>query len=282
MRKLVLLFLGFNLMVFAQNNKSDAELEWFEELSETSYQGDFMTAYLGFGKFLEKYPDSELAPRALFNQGFLLRELGKEQEAKQIFERIMEEEFNEYENYGGIMEQYTLYKNRSAKHLAEIYLEEENFIAALKYIKIFDNIYPYKHFCGNELEADAIYTDVMYAKTYYGMGKLDKAIKMLLPHLFYNGLASNNEVMELLGQYLPQLYSNNEIKQFVEEGIQNFKAKDKDYGTFQLLGVKIPVYTYQFYGEGEIELVSDKGTKNNQAIEKVIKTHPVFEVYFQN
>ncbi|RIV43600.1 tetratricopeptide repeat protein [Flagellimonas pelagia] len=282
MRKIVVFFLGFNLMIFAQNNKGDAELEWFEELSEITYEGDYMTAYLGFGQFLEKFPDSELAPRALFNQGYLLRELGRGQEAKRIFERIIEEEYNEYENYGGIMEQYTLYKNRSAKHLAEIFIEEENFVEALKYIKMFDNIYPYKHFCGNELEADAIYTDVMYAKTYHGLGKLDKAIKKLLPHLFYNGLASNNEVMELLSQYLPQLYSNDEVKQFLQEGIQNFKVKDKNYGTFQLLGVKIPVYTYQFYGEGEIEFVSDEGTKNAQAIDEIIKSHPIFEGYFNN
>lgn len=272
----MLLSCGF---IYGQKEAEKKETMWFDELTESYYDGDYMTAYLGFGRFVEEYPKSDLAPRAVFNQAWLLRELGKEEEAKVIFEQIMKSDYDEQEAYGGIMEQYTLYKNRSAKHLAEIYLGEENYKEAAKYIYIFDKVYPYKHFCGNELSANEIYTDAMYAKAYHGKGNTEKAIKKLLPHMFDNGLAGNGEIVELLNNYLPQVYSKEELTQLMETSLKEFKIGKHEEGLLKLLGVRIPVYTYQLYGFGnqnyDIDLNADIETLFNE----VFRTHPVISQY---
>ncbi|MGX1931072.1 tetratricopeptide repeat protein [Flagellimonas sp. 2504JD4-2] len=276
---LAILFFGFHGI--SQNNNPKKEVEWYDELMEKYYEGDYMTAYLGLGRFVEQYPNSELVPRAIFNQACLLRDLGKDDEAKSIFQRIMLSDYDEHEAYGGIMEQYALYKNRSAKHLAEIFLEEGNFKMAEKYIYLFDKVYPYKHFCGNELSANAIYTDVMYAKIYHGKGKTDKAIKKLLPHLFYNGLTGNQSVIDLLQEYLPLAYTNNELKALLKDSLENFKIKSDEEGFLKFLGVKIPVYTYLLYDFTNKDLADNLDLDQKSKFLKVFASHPVLSTYLE-
>ncbi len=275
----ILLLLLCGMTVFSQKSTSDRETEWFDELVEDYYEGDYMTAYLGFGQFVKHYPKSSLVPRAIFNQACLLRELGRDEDAKVVFRKIMNSNFDEQEAYGGIMEQYALYKNRSAKHLAEIYLNENDFNNAGKYIHLFDKIYPYQHFCGNELSANAIYTDTMYAKMYHGKGKTEKAIKKLLPHMFYNGLAGNQEVLDLLNQYLPLVYSNSELITLLEVSISDFQIIDNDWGKLKFLNVRVPVYTYQLYDFNNTGSADDLDLKGKAAFLEIFKNHPVLSNY---
>lgn len=280
MKKIVLLLsLSIITSVLAQKKMADDETLWFEELVQTYYKGDYMTAYLGFGKFVEQHPGSDLVPRALFNQACLLRELGRDRDAVPIFKKIMKSNFNEKEAYGGIMEQYALYKNRSAKHLAEIYLNEKHFKSAAQYIYQFDKVYPYQHFCGNELSADAIYTDIMYAKMYHGKGKTIKAIKLLLPHMFYNGLAGNQEVLDLLNQFLPLVYSKKELTEQLVLSIENFKTLSAEEGQLKFLNVRIPVYTYALYDLGSSISGDTFDLKGRAAFTALFKNHPVLSKY---
>lgn len=268
-------------IICLQSMAQKTEEQWFEELTDLSYEGDALTAYIGFGQFVEKYPQSSLVPRAVLNQGFLLRALGRDREAKAVFESVLQSSYNEYEPFGGIMEQYALYKNRSAKQLAEIALLEKEYDAVQKYINLFHREYPYKHFCGNELSADEIYTDVMYAKMHHGKGETKKAIQKLLPHMFYNGLAGNTEVITLLGEYLPLAFSKDQLNFFIRKGIQSFNVrKNGKNAQFTLLEVKIslnPYYLYELADDGAPDQTSfDRG-----ALEALLKKHPVWSVYME-
>ncbi len=66
------------------------------------------------------------------------------------------------------MEQYALYKNNSAFHLAEICLILQDYDKSAKYIKLFDKKHKYKHFDGKEMMANEIYTAKSYARLYNG------------------------------------------------------------------------------------------------------------------
>lgn len=279
--RILLLTLLLSIQAIAQENNAKTETEWFDELMETYYDGDFMTAYLGLGQFIDKYPNSDLVPRATFNQAFLLRELGKDNEAKMILKRILNSEYNEYDSYGGIMEQYALYKNRSAKHLAEIALFEKEYEKASKYIYLFDQVYPYKHFCGNELSADEIYTQTMYAKMYHGKGKTTKAIKKLLPHMFFNGLAGNQEVLDLLNEYLPMVFSRDEIKSLLQESIESFKVKKNGNAQFTILDVKIPLDSYYLYDIQGSDWSNANENFDKKALVKLMENHEVWSNYLK-
>ncbi|MEL7270568.1 MAG: hypothetical protein AAGL34_13415 [Bacteroidota bacterium] len=280
MKQLLLLYTLF-LTFYGYTQKT--EEQWFEELTDLYYEGDAMTAYLGFGRFVEKHPKSDLVSRAKLNQGFLLRALGKDGEAKLIFESILRSKYDEYEAYGGIMEQFTLYKHRSAKQLAEIALLEKDYNNAGKYIEIFHTVYPYKHFCGNELSANEIYTDAMYAKMYHGKGKTKRAVQKLLPHMFFNGLAGNHEIIELLEEYLPIAFSKEQLSFFLKQSIESFKTrKNGKKAYFTLLDVKISLDAYQLSYMNGIEVnVEVDETLNQEALRTLFKKHPVWSSYME-
>ncbi|WP_088339526.1 tetratricopeptide repeat protein [Robiginitalea sediminis] len=274
-----ILLMGFTGAYTWAQEGTRTEETWFDDLVTAYYDGEYWTALMGFERFMETYPGSEFRPRAEFNRACLLRELGKPDQAIAAFKAIMRSDFDEYEPYGGIMEQYALYKNRSAGHLAELYLELEDYDQAAAYVYQYDKVYPYQHFCGNELSANEIFTATLYARVYYGQGKPRKAIEKLLPHVFYNGLAGNAQVLELLEIYLPQTYSRDEMVAALEQAISDFRPQGKASGTLKLLGVKIPVYEYAFYDwhnplEEEVEGLSWKGK-----LPTLLKNHPVFGRY---
>ncbi|SFR40132.1 Tetratricopeptide repeat-containing protein [Robiginitalea myxolifaciens] len=280
MRNLVLLVAIFSVFTGIAQSTPRTPESWFDDLTDLYYDGDYWPALLGFERFLAAHPYSELRPRAMYNRASLLRELGKSEEAIIAFKEIMKSDFDELEPYGGIMEQYALFKNRSAAHLAELYLEARQYDKAETYVYLYDKVYPYKHFCGNELTASAIYKASLYARVYFGQGKSEKAIKTLLPHVFYNGLADNGQITELLGEYLPKTYDRDQMIAALEEAIGNFRPKNKEFGYLKLYGVKIPVQSYAFY-DWQYPVTEDvENLSWNAKLSMLLENHPVFGRYF--
>ncbi|MDG1571979.1 hypothetical protein OZ410_06600 [Robiginitalea sp. M366] len=263
----------------AQHPAGLNEEAWFDTLVEAYQAGDYWTALLGFERFADTYPGSDLAARAWYNRACLLREVGKPDQAIAAFTRIMNSDFDELEAYGGIMEQYALYKNRSAKNLAELYLEAGDYQQAGKYIYQFDREYPYQHFCGNELTADAIYTATMYARYYHGTGKHEKAIRKLLPYAFGNGLAGNHTVQELLIEYLPETFDRKTVQQELQAALESFTAQSKSNGTLKMFGVKIPVSEYAFYDTPATISAGTAELSWTAKLEVLLREHPVFGRY---
>jgi len=275
-----LLFFLLVQYTIAQEQQEDATAAEFEWIMDNYYSGQHSRALVQFNAFLKKHPKSPLYYRALFNTGHLYREIGDPKKAIKVFEKLIASNANDTDAYGGLMEQYTLYKHRSARNLAEIYLDSKVFDKAAKYIRLFDKKYKYQHFCGNELMANDIYTATMYARLYWGQEKKQRAIKTLLPYLFDSGLASNAEVLHLLEKYLNATFSTITLQKMVKEAYHSLEVKNNETAYFSFLDKRIPIYEYQLFQD-----TSDNSLETEKTIttkfEKVLESHPLFSPYLQ-
>ncbi|WKV12132.1 tetratricopeptide repeat protein [Marivirga harenae] len=276
-----LLAIFIYLPIFGQETDMRPDQILFDEALDIYYDEEYDSALVKFKQFAEKYPKSPLFPRAKYNIGYILRDLDRDDEAILVFEEILASDFTEKDEAGGLMEQYTLYKHRSASHLAEIYLNAKDFEKAEKYIKLFDKKYEYKHFGGNEMMASRLYTAESYAKLYHGQGKTKKAINQLLPYMFDNGLTSNQSIIETLTVVLEEQYSKEELKEIIGNAYESLNIKDEDNASIKFLGKKIEVLDYSLFAIGNPEFKENLELNNQEKWQKVIRTHPLFEKYLE-
>ncbi|MFA0964885.1 tol-pal system YbgF family protein [Roseivirga sp. BDSF3-8] len=231
----------------------------FELAMEFYHDESYKVALDMFSEFMDDFPESDLLARADYNRAMLLLYNGRHEEAIPVFKEILVSGYNEHDETGGIMEQYALYKHHSATHLALVYLEREEWDSAATYIRMFDEVYPYQHFCGNELTADAIFTSLCYARLYRGQGQPEKAIKELLPHIFDSGLADHSEVQDMLIELLDETYTGEEATGIMEKAVNSVKVK-KNQVQMRLFGEKITLnrYWYIYDDNGEMDDLSEK------------------------
>lgn len=219
-----------------------------------------------FEELIEEYPKSELRYRSMNNAALISRRLDDMEEAIKYNKWIIHSKANDLEKGGigeGIMaEPYALYKNRACKNIAAIYLEQEEYSKALKYLKLTKK-YPYQHFCGNEHASNDLYMAQFYAKCYLELGDVKKALEHSLPHIFYNGLANNSQIVELSISILNTHYDKETLILDFKESIDKHYAeliKGDDYEWekyfIDFMDVKIEIHYASIFGfekEGEIE-----------------------------
>jgi tetratricopeptide (TPR) repeat protein len=229
----------------------------FDEAYKFYEDGDLENALVTFYEFMRVYPESHLVARAHFNIGCVSRELKRVEGAKAAFLEILDKEYDEMDP-NSLMEPYALYKHHSCRHLAEIFLEEKNYKEAEKYIQHFDKVYPYQHFCGNEWAAYDIYKATMEARVLEGKQKHERAIAVLLPEIFENGLASNDYLLDELIGILNRHFTNDEIQGELRNALSSLKVESKkrgDVATIKLYGHDIVVNEY-YFAEENIGLIT--------------------------
>jgi len=220
----------------------------FDEAFELYEDGACEKAMLAFSDFMERFPRSPLRPRAHYNVGHICMKLHYNAKAAAVFKEILNQDYNETDE-NTLMEPYALYKHHSCRNLAEIYLEEKDFAQAESYITMFDKVYPYQHFCGNEWAAYDIYKATMYAKLYEGKGDYKKAVRTLIPLIFENGLASNRELMKDLIDLLHAHYTNDDVRAELQHALSTLTVKNKkrgDVASITLYGEKVDVFSFAF------------------------------------
>lgn len=226
---------------------------------------DILNKSLGyFEEVIENFPDSDLKFRAINNAAYIENLLGYNEEAISYYKMILESEADDLEPGGigeGIMaEPYAMYKNRACKSLAEIYIQEKNFVYALKYLNLTKK-YPYRHFCGNEYAADDIYMSTLYTKCYIGLNDIDKALAESLPQIYNNRLAGNFELVSLVINILKDNFDFEAVKNEYLNSIaaENIKYKKKNgYNLYYVnfLNYTIPYndYNFSFDSSSKIDL----------------------------
>lgn len=280
MKKLLITITLFSSFLAISQEIETAEDEIsFEKAVTHAYREENEKALESFTSFLNQYPDSFLKPRAKFNIGIVLRKLGRNDEAISVFSEILNSDYNEKESYGGIMEQYALYKNRSAKELAEMYFEKKEYEKVFDYIYLFDKKYKYSHFCGNEMQGNNIYIATSYAKLFLAQNKPEKAINKLLPYLFYDGLASNTEALEVLEESLKTKYSEKEIKALVNTAVKTLKIKNEDEAQITFLEKKLTFFDFQLYNPENPNRNANLELRGQEKFEAVLTSHPLFSKY---
>jgi hypothetical protein len=246
---LLILTLSFavNLAASGQRKEQTPDEKLFDKAFEFYNDEELDSALLIFRQFKELYPDSKLFPKAEYNIGYVQKEQGKTEEAKSVFKGILTSDFNEKDPGGsGLMgEQYALYRHFSCEQLADIYIKENNFKEGERYVRMFDKVYPYEHFCGNELTAYQILKARTYAKVYAGQNLIDKAINQLLPFTFYNGLANNDTLVKELTELLEKRYPQDRIKKEIRFSLATLKINNPrgdSFATMELFSKTVKVY----------------------------------------
>lgn len=273
---LIVVLIAYTQSVFSQTAERSKDELRFDEIFEMYYSEEYDSALILLNQFIIEFPNSDLYPRAKYNIGYIYRELGEDESAIAIFKYIIKSDFNDQERFGGLMEEYTLYKHRSSKHLAEIYLDRNEYQTAFKYIRMFDKRYRYKHFCGNELYANEIYTASSYGRYYYGIGKPEKAIKRLSQYLFDNGLASNVYLVKMLDEILKEKYKSDELDRLLSESKATLTLHKKRGAYIEFFGSKVYVDDYSLYAPHNPDFEENIGLSDIEIYNKVIETHPIF------
>lgn len=268
-----------------QKKERTEEQKLFDKAIELHEDEELDSALIAFRQFRTQYPNSELSPRVHYNIGYILNEQGKRDEAKIVFKEVLASNYNEKDPGGrGLMgPQYALYKHFSCEQLADIYITEKNYVEAEKYVRLFDKKYPYEHFCGNELTAYQIFKSRSYAKVYDGQGKTDEAIKQLVPHVFYTGLADNDELIKDLILLLDKRYKTEEIKDELIKSKSTLKITDSkkrgETATIELYGFKVNVNENGLYDFNNTDFEINSKLEGQDKYLKVIRTNELFKHY---
>jgi len=268
-----------------QKKERTEEQKLFDKAIELHEDEELDSALIAFRQFRTQYPNSELSPRVHYNIGYILNEQGKRDEAKIVFKEVLASNYNEKDPRGrGLMgPQYALYKHFSCEQLADIYITEKNYVEAEKYVRLFDKKYPYEHFCGNELTAYQIFKSRSYAKVYDGQGKTDEAIKQLVPHVFYTGLADNDELIKDLILLLDKRYKTEEIKDELIKSKSTLKITDSkkrgETATIELYGFKVNVNENGLYDFNNTDFEINSKLEGQDKYLKVIRTNELFKHY---
>jgi len=230
-------------------------------------------ALLAFYEFMSAYPESSLLARVHYNIGYLQFERRNYEAATIVFKQIIDAGYDDRDP-NGLMEPYMLYKHHSCRMLAEMSLEQKNYKAAEEYIRMFEHDYPYQHFCGNELSANAIYTATMKARAYDGQGKPLKAIQELVPYIFDNGLAYNEDLLQLLNTILYHNYSIDQLHDEFTRALNSCEVKvmkRNTEATVTLFGQKVEMD--YFYDNDE------KATRDLDFFKKAISKNKLFKKF---
>lgn len=232
-----------------------------------------------YEELLDSFPSSPLAFRALNNKAYIEFYLEDFKEAKEDFLKILSSNANDMERGGtgsGIMaEPYANYKNRAAKMMADMMIADTNYKEAIKYLELTKK-YKYRHFCGNEYAADAIYMATLYGRCYAGLGSYDSAYHYLLPGIMAGGLADNNDLIQTAISILLKQYSRQQIKNMYETSVAQYsteetKDHDKNY-YITLLHNKIYAPYSIFYQGQEL---------SDQEIKKYFLNAPFYKLLCQ-
>jgi tetratricopeptide (TPR) repeat protein len=229
--KTLLLLAGMLTCAMVQAQPEPTKDEMAFEHAITLYEDDRKEeALLAFYEFMTVYPDSRLRPSAHFNIGVLQFQRQHYEAATHAFKEILNADYNELDA-NSLMEPYMLYKHQSSRFLAEISLEQKDYKAVEEYIHLFEYVYPYQHFCGNELSAYAIYKATMKARLYEGQQKVGKAIQILVPYTFQYALASNEALLDLLINILYRHYPQEQVQQELNNALASIQIKNRKRNT---------------------------------------------------
>jgi tetratricopeptide (TPR) repeat protein len=116
--------------------------------------------------------------------------------------------------------------------LAKIEIDTKNYNEALRYLDQ-TNKYPYRHFCGNEYAADAIYMATMYSNCYLALNDYEKAFDVLLPNILENGLADNSYLIKNAYEALLKKHRKEDLKIEFENAFKNIITEKEISGKYE-------------------------------------------------
>jgi hypothetical protein len=242
-----------------------------------------------FETLINDFPKSKLRYRSINNAAFVSMQLEYDDDAIKYFKKMINSKANDKEKGGvgdGLMQEpYALYKNRACINLAKIYIKDNKYSEAIKYLDLTKK-YPYQHFCGNEYAWNDIRMAILYTNCYLGLNDNDKALNTSLSEVFYTGLADNNEIFDLVCKIIKNNFSIDEIKNELELALNSITIKHKkryDIGIIKLFGKKLELISGGFY-YGNYKGISNDEFDKLPEIEQykhIFKTSKIYEHLYE-
>lgn len=234
-----------------------------------------------FEELIEDFPESDLLYRTVNHAALIAHQLNYEEKAIEYYKTIMTTKDNKKSDVEDVfMAGSSFYKNSACKSLAEIYIKKGKYTEAIKYIDLVKK-YPYQTFCGNDYAADDIYMATLYTQSYMGLKDVKNALKYALPHIFFNGLAENNEIVELTVQLLKEHYDIKQIEAEFSAACKAYfseqkKHKKQEWTTYYIsfLDTKIPLSfyeldVYELDSSGDLNEIMKEHFKNSYFTELI-------------
>lgn len=241
-----ILFLFCTHRAGAQKMPSD----YFDEGLKFADEEKYEQSIAAFRYIVDHYPHYEHYEEAFYNLGYVCYQSGKNDSALLVFHQILQGNFNEKKEIGGdiMSDPYANFRHRASLHISSIYFEQGQFDSCLHYFALSDTVYPYLHFCGNELAENRIYTAMRYAEIYREMNRPQDAINALLPLVFENDLADNSNLIDTLKAMLisekipePKKQLDEALDKMYLKTIHPKNGKKYKRYFFSYLGVEIEV-----------------------------------------
>lgn len=261
-----------------QEKKLEPDQLEFDKIMDIYYKKNYDSTIVKFQKFIKDFPNSKLTGRAKYNIAYIYRETEQNDKAISSFKEILNTKLNEKDDYGGIMEQFALYKHRSSAILADIFIEKKDYQTALEFNKKADKKYPYKHFHNREIVDNKVYLSANYSKIYRGLGNYKKSLKYVLPYTFYG----RNYIVDDIILSLESMYSKEQIITELNHARKNLILKKKNYAIIQLFGKKLKVYENLLYSDlNDPNMEQYFELKGIDIYKKIVDKHPLFKHYLE-
>jgi len=260
-----IIYLNLLAFVFIINSSVFGQkmpIDYFDEGSNYYEAKDYKNALIAFTYIVKHNPNNELYPRAVYNTGFVYFIEKQYDSSIFIFKTILHSNFNEKEDAGGgIMDDpYLNYKHKASDLISHIYYKKQMYDSSLYYLALSDTLYPYLHFCGNELAENRVYTTLKYADIYMKLKNNDKAIASLLPAIFTT-LADNSDVISKLKQLLKH---KKQLKVQFDTALTKIYSKtfnhktDENYIRYYIKFLGSEIYVPDGYEDNENKFNQDK------------------------
>jgi tetratricopeptide (TPR) repeat protein len=268
---ITVLFLSITTPLFSQKI-SDADYVY--KLINKYQDDSLQSAYVGFHKFINQKPKSVYKGTCLYYLAEIETQKNHLDSAMCLYKKVLLIDIPDSVDDN--------YRNKAAKQLAYTYIEKKQFKKALKYISIANHKYTYKSFCGNAYAIDDLEMASLYTQCYLPLNYLKKAIAVLAPLMFNNGLADNSDEVKQLYNIYQKIYNKAEIKnEFVnaEKTLVIKEEKMKDYIYYKPIirifdeEIFVPCFSFMDY-EFELEKMT-----NEQKRDKCISTIKNSEIY---
>lgn len=271
----------FITSIFFANGQEDKlkpdQIE-FDNIMDIYYTEEYDSAVVRFQDFINDFPKSDLIGRAKYNIAYIYRETKQNEKAIAAFKEILNTKLKEKDAYGGIMEQFALYKHRSSSILTDIFLEKKDYQTALEYNKKADKKHTYKHFHNREVIDSKVHISANYSKIYRGLGDYKKSLNYVLPYTFYG----RNYIVDDIIASLDSLYTNEQIVSQLTKAKKNLILKKKNYAQIELFGKKLKVYEDLLYSDlNDPNIQQYFELKGIDIYKKIIDTHPLFKHYLK-
>lgn len=221
--------LGFVVLIFCCidvcGQKLTDDQEAYNEGLRLLDEREYPDALRLFDNIVQKYPSSLSAAKAQFYVGYTAQKLNNLEKAKKAFLDVVNAGNAEIKRESKDADDPYPSKHWSARYLADMSIENQEWSEAERYIRMFDKDFPYQFCCDQSRYSYEIEKASMYARLHEGQGKIVDAINDFLPLALDSRAADYNRAVDRLSALLERNFSNEKVIAELEAALAGIDKK---------------------------------------------------------